>query len=238
MHPTELPQYAIDGALRRRGKLHTIEAVDPSKTALVVIDMQNVFLQEGAPAEVPVAREIVPNINKLAAETRATGGKVIWVQMTHGEENLKTWSFFYTAVSKPERAKKMLKWMSRGSEGQKLWPELDVMEDDIFVEKNRYSAFVQGSSDISEKMNEHGLDTAVIVGTLTNVCSESSARDAMMLNYKPIMISDGNAAPTDEEHLASLASIAQVFGDVYTTDEMIELLHTGRAAQSMQPAAE
>ena len=55
MHPTELPQYALDGALRRRGKIHAVEHVDPAKCALVVIDMQNVFLQKGAPAETPIA---------------------------------------------------------------------------------------------------------------------------------------------------------------------------------------
>ena len=81
MHPTKLPQYALDGAMRRRGKIHSIEQVDPARCALVVIDMQNVFLQEGAPAETPIAREIVPNVNKLADAVRETGGKVIWVKM-------------------------------------------------------------------------------------------------------------------------------------------------------------
>ena len=117
MHPTELPQYALDGALRRRGKIHAIEHVDPAKCALVVIDMQNVFLQKGAPAETPIAREIVPNVNKLADAVRQTGGKVIWVQMTHGPENLNTWSFFYEVVSRPKRAQKMLEWMAPGVSG-------------------------------------------------------------------------------------------------------------------------
>ena len=227
MHPMELPQYAIDGALRRRGKIHAIEQIDPNKCALVVIDMQNVFLQKGAPAETPMAREIVPNINKLAETVRQTGGKGIWVQMTHSADNLETWSFFYEVISRPERAQTMLDWMARGSEGQKLWPHLDARENDYYVEKTRYSVFAQGSSNITDILTELGLDTILITGTLSNVCCESSARDAMMLNYKTIMVADGNAAYTDEEHLATLASIFQVFGDVYSTEELVSLLENG-----------
>ena len=237
MHPTELPQYAIDGALKRRGKIHSIEHVDPVTCALVVIDMQNVFLQEGAPAETPIAREIVPNINKLAEVIRQNGGKVIWVQMTHAPEHRDTWSFFYEGVSKPERAKKMSEWLTRGSDGQKLWPDMDAKEEDLYVEKNRFSAFLQGSSNITEVMKDHHLDTVLITGTVSNVCCESSARDAMMLNYKTIMVSDGNAGLTDEEHLATLASIYQVFGDVYTTEEIISLLEIG-SGKNVQNAAE
>lgn len=236
MHPTELPRYALDGALRRRGKIHAIEQVDPAKCALVVIDMQNVFLQKGAPAETPMAREIVPNVNKLADAVRQTGGRVIWVQMAHSPENLDTWSFFYEAVSRPERAEKMLEWMAPGSQGQQLWPQMDAREDDLYVEKTRYSAFVQGSSSITEVLTNHELDTVLITGTISNVCCESSARDAMMLNYKTVMVSDGNAGYTDEEHLAALASIFQVFGDVYTTEEMISLLESGVETATWQAA--
>ena len=237
MHPTDIPQYAVDNALKRRGTVHTITNVDPAKTALVVIDMQNVFMKEGAPAEVPVAREIVPNINRLAQVIRNTGGKVIWVQMTHTEENTESWTVFYKDLNPPERASIMLSWMSPGSEGQALWPDLDTREYDLYVEKNRYSAFMQGSSNIVEVMEAHGLDTAIITGTVTNVCCESSARDAMMLNIKPIMVSDGNAASTDDEHLATMASMIRAFGDVYTTDEMISLMEAGTGAK-VQNAAE
>jgi ureidoacrylate peracid hydrolase len=64
----------------------------------------------------------------------------------------------------------------------------------------------------------------MIVGTLTNVCCESSARDAMMLNYRLLFVSDANAALSDAEHNATLGTILRVFGDVATTDEAIALL--------------
>jgi len=227
MHKTDLPQYAIDGAIRRRGKLHQFEKISPPKSALVVIDMQNAFMQEGSPAEVPVAREIVPNINKLAKSFRANGSSVAWVQMTQTKDNLVDWSVFYNGVNNPERAERMIGVLSEGSEGHALWPELDVNSEDIIVQKNRYSAFLPGSSDLPEILEFNGIDTVIITGTLTNVCTESSARDAMMRNFKTIVVSDANAAPTDEEHIASLASLFQVFSDVYATNELIEIIEKG-----------
>ena len=64
----------------------------------------------------------------------------------------------------------------------------------------------------------------IVTGTVTNTCCESTARDAMMLNYKTVMVSDANAAASDEEHNASLANILRIFGDVMSTDEVIERL--------------
>jgi ureidoacrylate peracid hydrolase len=97
--------------------------------------------------------------------------------------------------------------------------------------KDRFSAFLPASSDIEQRLRDADIDTVVIVGTLTNVCCESSARDAMMRNFKVIMASDANATLTDEEHTAALATIFQVFGDVMTCDEVITLLENGSATQ-------
>ena len=104
-------------------------------------------------------------------------------------------------------------------------------KDEIVV-KRRYSAFIQGSSDIDRRLREAGIDTVIIVGTLTNVCCESSARDAMMLNYRLVFVSDANAALTDDEHNATLGSILRVFGDVASTDEVIQLLSAASREQA------
>lgn len=234
MHATKLPQYAIDGAIRRRGRAHMFESVAAPSTALVVIDMQNMFLEIGAPAEVPIAREIVPNINRLASALRSAGGAVVWVQMTQTDASLEDWSVYYQSVSTPERADKCLKWLTEGTHGHALWPDLDVQDGDQIVLKDRYSAFLPGASDIEPRLRERGIDTVLITGTVTNVCCESSARDAMMRNFKTIMVSDGNATHDDREHLASLASFYQVFGDVRSTDELISML----AAAAQRQAAE
>ena len=229
MHSNRMPQYAIDGATRRKGRVHSLDGLDPARTALVVIDMQNVFLAEGAPVEVPIAREIVPNVNRLADAVRRSGGIVAWVLMTHGPEDRKTWSNFYGNLAASGRDDEIYDWLTEGSDGQRLWPEMDARDGDWTILKNRYSAFLPGSSDIAERLESAGIDTVLITGTLTNVCCESSARDAMMRNFKVLMVSDGNAAKTDEEHVATLANMLQIFGDVRGTDEVVAMLEAGAA---------
>ena len=87
------------------------------------------------------------------------------------------------------------------------------------MKKIKYSAFIAGSSDIDAQLKARGIETLLITGTVTNVCCESTARDAMMLDYRVVMLSDGNASLTDEEHAASLNNFLVFFGDVMTTDE-------------------
>jgi ureidoacrylate peracid hydrolase len=125
---------------------------------------------------------------------------------------------------KPEQGARRVAALTAGSKGHELWAALDVRADDLIVEKNRFSAFIQGSSNLAEVLRERGLDTVLITGTVTNVCCESTARDAMMLNFKTIMVTDGNAAVTDEDHNASLCAFYLTFGDVMPTDMLVTCL--------------
>ena len=226
MHPIELPQDIKDRVIARRGKLHLYDDLDPARTAMIVIDMQNAFMEPGAVAEVPIAREIVPNINRLADACRSSGGAVAWVQVTVAPEGgADYWPGLLDHVNTPERAALFIDALADGSHGHAIWPDLEVKDGDIIVNKNRYSAFLPGASPLADQLNERGIDTVIITGTLTNVCCESSARDAMMTDFKAIMVSDGNACLRDDEHLAALSTILQVFGDVYSTDELVALLN-------------
>jgi ureidoacrylate peracid hydrolase len=74
----------------------------------------------------------------------------------------------------------------------------------------------------------------VITGTATNVCCESTARDAFMLNFKTIMVSDGNATATDEAHNAALNGLFNRFTDVFSTDEMVALLEASASAAAAE----
>ncbi|MGH6990114.1 MAG: isochorismatase family protein [Stellaceae bacterium] len=216
MHKIAIPDSVIDGVIAQRGKLNRYDHIVGPNAALVVIDLQNVFMEPGMPVEVPTAREIVPNVNRLAAAMRDKGGKVVWVQMTLNDQE-QAWSTFFAG----EPRREAFRQLQRGSHGHALYPTLDIKPDDLIVEKRRYSAFIQGSSDLDSILRGLGIDTVVITGTLTNVCCESSARDAMMLNYKLVFVSDANAALSDAEHNATLATILRVFGDVATTDEVM-----------------
>jgi ureidoacrylate peracid hydrolase len=219
MHNISIPEAVIAQVKAQRGRLNRYDHLVGRKTALVVIDLQNAFMLPGMPVEVAPAREIVPNVNKLAAATRAAGGKVVWVKMNL-EGQSEAWRVFFDGD--PRRA--TLAELTPGARGFELHADLDARPEDAIVVKRRFSAFIQGSSDIDRHLRDLGIDTVVIVGTLTNVCCESSARDAMMLNYRVVFVSDANAALSDADHNATLASIIRVFGDVATTDEAIALL--------------
>ena len=229
MHEIKIAQWAIDRTLERRGRLHVHEDLDPRKTALIVVDMQNGFLvEEVAAAYIPVAVEIVPNVNRLAAAVRRTGGKVFWIKQTVDADSAVAWSE-WLAMMTPATRHNLVTNLAPGSRGHRLHSGLEVKPEDEMVQKYRFSAFVQGASDLPQRLRAQGYDTVLITGTVTNVCCESSARDAMMLNFKTVMVSDANAARTDEEHNATLSTFYAIFGDVMDTDQVIRRLEAGAA---------
>jgi ureidoacrylate peracid hydrolase len=206
--------------IARRGRVHAFETVAPSKTALLVVDMQNYFMEEGQPACCPAARDIVPNINRLAAYLRDCGGLVVWIATEAKPETPDDWANFYESYLPEAKAKRQINLAQNGS-GFPLWPDLAVDPADTHVIKTRYSAFIQGSSDIEPILRARGIDTLLVTGTVTNVCCESTARDAMMLGFRTIMVSDGNAAMSQENHELTLRNFLVTFGDVQSTDEAI-----------------
>jgi ureidoacrylate peracid hydrolase len=226
MHKITIAKAQTDRLQMRLGKLHPFDVIDPRKTALVVVDMQNYFVKQGHQSEVPAAREIVPNINRLAAELRRRGGHVVWVR-NGTNDTRESWSNYHNYLQNRDRAERRLQSMDIGGDGYEFWHLNDMRPEDAQITKKRYSAFIQGSSDIERHLRERGIDTLLIAGTATNVCCESTARDAMMLNFKVVMVADGLATHTDEEHNATLSNFYGQFGDVQTTDEVFESLARG-----------
>ena len=223
MHEVAIRPEIIERVLARRGRLHLYERLDARRTALIVIDMQNAFVAPGAPIEVPGAREIVPKINRLAGELRKRGVPVIWVLHQNAADG-GDWMPFFDVFVKPENRGRAVQALSAGNELQKLWTELSVTPTDLRVAKNRYSALIAGASDLGTILKQRGIDTLLIAGTKTNVCCECTARDAMMLDYKVVLLCDCTAALSDDEHLATLENVIQQFGDVMTADDALALL--------------
>jgi len=225
MHPVGIGQAIIDRVLARRGRLHIFERLDPARTALVVIDMQSAFVAPGAPAEVPAARGIVANINRLARALRERGGKVIWITHANSSANgVSDWAAFFDYFVADDVRERTLQALAPEGEGQKLWPEMDAAEGDIRLQKNRYSALIAGASPLEGVLRSHGIENLLIAGTKTNVCCEATARDAMMLDFNVVMLSDCLAALSDDEHRATLETMIQQFGDVLTADEALAVL--------------
>lgn len=223
MHQFTMPQEYVKRVVARQGRAHVCETFDGPSTALVVVDMQNYFMIEPYQAACAVAREIVPNVNRLAAAVRGAGGKVVWVQNLAPWESEVSWSVVREMYG-ADKAKKRWESMQRDAHGFQLWPGLDVRDGDERVVKRRFSAFIQGSSNIENVLRDNGIKTLIVTGVATNVCCESTARDAMMLNYRSLMVSDGCAAATDAEHAATMGNFYLFFGDVQSTDEIIARL--------------
>ena len=232
LNGTTIPDSIVRRVIEFRGSEHSFADLDPARTALVVVDLQHAFMNEAVGfAPVPAAREIVPAVNRLAATVRETGGGVFWIKMTHDERCFDDWSVAYELPT-PQFRDKRIAALSEGTLGHELWPELDVQPEDEIVRKYRYSAFMPGTSELPNRLRARGLDTVLITGTVTNVCCESSARDANMTNFRTIMVSDGNAALTQELHDASLTAFYLTFGDVMDTDMIIASLRRAQPARA------
>ena len=224
MHRVNIPQSIVDDVVRQRGREHIFDDLDPKRTALLVVDMQNGFLLRGvAHALCEEAIEIVPDINRIAAALRESGGVVVWIKNTATEESHLSWSV-RDAMDGPERTEKRNRSMAPGCKGHELWAGLEVKPEDVTVLKTRFSAFIQGSSNLEALLRARGVDTVIVTGTVTNVCCESTARDAMMRNFRTIMVTDANAAGSDERHNQALIAFYLKFGDIMPTDMVLSLL--------------
>jgi ureidoacrylate peracid hydrolase len=218
-----VPPELRERLIARRGRLHAYDDYDPTTTALVVVDMQNFFMRPGEPMASAAARETVPNVNRLARTLRERGGRVIWILMEASEESKTAWRNFHE-LFRPEGREYRLASLTRDGAGHQLWHELEVEPTDDQVVKRRYSAMIQGASDLEDVLRRHAIDTVLIAGVATNVCCESTARDCMMCGFRTVMVSDANASFTEAEHEAALRNFITYFGDVQSTDEVLDIL--------------
>jgi ureidoacrylate peracid hydrolase len=232
MHKIDIPDAIVDRVIRHRGRAHVYDKFDPARTALLVVDMQNAFMKPGVAHNLCAAAvDIVPNINRLARAMREAGGSVVWVISTFGERSLENWPVLHEMAG-PERTGPRIAALAEGSIGHQLWRDIVVAQGDLTVVKTKYSAFIQGSSPIAQVLRDRGIDTILVTGTVTNVCCETTARDAMMLNFRSVMVTDANAAMTDADHNSSLIAFYLAFGDILSTDQILTHLGTYTTARS------
>ena len=226
MHQIDLPDWAVE-----RGRhMNSFSRIDPARTALLVIDMQKAFMLPGEVFGNEHACDILPNVNRLARAMRDAGGHVIWTRQTATRVPPYAYPEWHYDANDPY-VRRALESLSDGDPRHGLHDAADVAPGDVVMNKYRYSAFIRDSSDIESRLAALGADMLIITGTLTNVCCESSARDAYMLGYRVLFASDANAARTDVEHNAALLNVRLNFADVKSTDELIAVIEA-----SAQPA--
>jgi ureidoacrylate peracid hydrolase len=237
MHKAAISPEVVRRVTERRGGLRVFDRLVCKRTAHIVVDLQNGFMAPGQVAEIATARDIVPNVNRISAAVREAGGLVVYIQNTFDDVAVRTWSTFFDHFCSPARRARMIEAFTPGAEGHALWPGLDVLPADLRVQKRRFGAFAPGASDLHEILQARGIDTLIVTGTASQVCCESTARDAMMLNYKVFFIADGNATFNDDEHNATLSAMAHTFCDVVDTETMIGLIQAMPAAAKVKDHA-
>lgn len=218
VHAWSIAEREYERQEHRRGRRHAYERLDPATTALVIVDMVRFLTRESARCQA-----MIPTINGLAAALRAAGGVVAWV-LPSADDPHPDWSreFFGETIAELFR--------TSGGEGplpQRLDGALAWRDEDLFVEKRSRSAFFPGYCDLPARLAERGVRTVIVVGTVTNVCCESSVRDASTLGYRVIMAGDANATTGDVAHNATLHTVYRTFGHVRTSDEILGLIAAG-----------
>src|SRR5712691_2400970 len=116
MHKIDIPEHIAARAARLRGREHIFERIDPARTAHIVVDLQNGFMAEGAVIEVPAAREIVPNVNRISAALREAGGLNVFLRYTHDPSEPIAWTTRHDSYLPPERGAAQKNAFSRGAE--------------------------------------------------------------------------------------------------------------------------
>lgn len=200
--------------------------VNPGTTALLVIDMQNDFVRQDAPYESPAAREMIDDLNGLIGACRAHDIPVIFTAHAHRADgsDLGAVKHIHPLTAEGHALK-------AGTDGVSLYPKVDVADTDHILEKRRYSAF--HATDLELLLRNLGVDTLIVAGVATNVCCESTTRDAYFRDFKVIFLEDGNgtisladagwgAFSAEEVQRYTLTNIATFYGEVAPISEVLE----------------
>jgi biuret amidohydrolase len=213
---------------------YTVSAIHPAKTALIIVDMQNDFVAEGAPLRATMAAAVVPPLQRALTYARRTGMRVIFTAQAHRRDGCDMGVFGNLWPPVAERV-----GLVDGEPGIDIYPELQPLPHEIVIKKRRYSAFY--GTDLDIILRSSGTEAVIITGVTTENCCHATARDALFHNYGVVFLSDatgtfdypdvGHGAMTAAEvHRASLIILALSTAHVMTVDEMIALTKETNAA--------
>lgn len=219
-----LPDALIRQATYRRNGLAVYQGIDLARSALLVLNMQNAWLATGAPFRVgpPEAfNGLLPRINAFADLVRQAGGQVIWVRTTVGAAGTPDyWASYYDHFIEPVRRAVAVAALTPGNPMHGLHVEAQVDTRDVLIDKYQFNAFARSNCDLDTQLRSQGLETVLVAGTATNICCESTIRDAMSRNFRTFMPCDLVAAPTEDGQLAGLRSVMQAFADVRASADL------------------
>ena len=204
---------------------YRVERIEPRKTALIVVDMQNDFLE--FPSLVNRAAQVIlPNLRRAIDFCHQNEIRVVYTTHVHGHDGSDLGLF---AISSPKIASGAI--LADGSPGAEIHPAIAPLAGDIIIKKHRYSAFY--GTDLEIVLRGLGIDTVVIAGVTTENCCHATARDAFFRDYRVVFLSDATGAPDyldvgqggmsgDEVHQAALVVLSNSTADVVSTNEFLQ----------------
>lgn len=220
-----LPPDFIASGTYRRGGLSVYGAVDPARTALLALNLQNAWLAPDAPfrlSQDEAADRVLGMVNGLAARIRAGGGQVVWLRTTTSAPGTAGyWSTYFENFVGPDKRGTAAAALTAGTTLHALSPGAEVGSGDLVLDKRRFSAFLRNDHDLEAILRARGIEAVVVAGTATNICCESTVRDAMMRDFRTYMPHDAVWAPRADGHLAGLRSVMQAFADIRPVAEIL-----------------
>ena len=218
-----------------------VKEIDPARTAMIVVDMQNDFVAAGAAMETPAARVMVPKLAGALQICRDAGTRVIYTAHVHRHDGCDMGLF--DDMHSPIANRNAL---VDGTPGVDIYSELAPMPGEHVIKKHRYSGFF--GTDLDIILREWDIDTVVISGTTTENCCHATARDAMFRNYRVIFLSDATATydypdrgfgamANADVHHATLVILAASTAHVMSVADLGALLEPGRDPKTASPRA-
>lgn len=177
-------------------------AIQIEHTALLVIDLQIYFYRFIQP--------VLKNIQRVVQSCREKAIPIIFTQHGHTDVTLDGGA--------------LREWWGQvilyGTKDWRFIPEVDIDSGDTIIQKKRYSAFYE--TDLEKILREKGIQDLIITGVMTNLCCETTARDAFMRDFRVFFLIDGTATGKEDHHLATLKNLGYGFAYLLTCDELIE----------------
>ncbi|MDE0056777.1 MAG: cysteine hydrolase [Defluviicoccus sp.] len=203
-----------------------LDYIDPKRTAVIVVDMQNDFVSPDGALETPMGRDILPSLKRLLEHARKTGMRVIYTTHVHRRDGSDMG--LYGEIWPPIASRAGL---VDGEPGIEIYDEIAPAENEPVIKKHRYSGFM--GTDLDMILRTERIETVAVTGVTTENCCHATARDAMFNGYKVAFISDATgtfdypdigfgAIPAAEVHRVSLGILGVSTAHVMNVDEFIQ----------------
>jgi ureidoacrylate peracid hydrolase len=209
-------------------------AVIPARLALVNIDVQRCFVSD-SPLACPGAHTVLPRINHLADVCRAAGILVVHVRHVLRPDGSDAGVLGEISPIVTQGI------IAAGAKSAELHPDLVVDARDVLVDKPRFGAF--HGTELERLLRARGVDSIIVSGLVTNVCCDTTAREAFARDFRVFFLSDGTAnsgtdelTPEEVQH-ATCATLARRFAQVLTVDEMIARIESAARARDVSSGA-